>query len=86
MLTIYSLFSNTPIPRLEKKFEEKGYAEFKKSLTKLLTDELEPFRTKRQELLSRETYVNEILDQGERKARIIAQSTIEEVKQKLGLI
>ncbi len=86
LLTIYSLFSGKPIKELEKDFKGKGYAGFKKSLTELLINSLEPFRRKKKELLSREVYIKEILEQGRKRAEIIAQSTMEEVRKKMGLI
>ena len=86
LLMIYSLFSGKTIKELEKKFKGKGYAEFKKSLSDLLVASLEPFRRKRKELLSREVYVKEILEQGTKRAQTIAQSTMQEVKKKMGLI
>jgi tryptophanyl-tRNA synthetase len=85
LLMIYSLFSGKTIKELEKKFKLKGYAEFKKSLALVLIDSLEPFRRKKQELASREVYVNEILDQGAKRAQVLAQSTMQEVKKKMGL-
>jgi len=85
LLIIYSLFSGKKIKDLEKNFKGKGYEEFKKSLTKLLIETLEPLRKKRKELLSREVYVKEILTQGKNRAEIIAQSTMAEVKKKMGL-
>lgn len=86
LLTIYSAFSGKSIPDLEKKFKNKGYADFKKSLAELLIDSLEPLRRKRKELLQREVYLQEILEQGRKKAQSIAISTMEEVKKKMGLI
>ena len=86
LLTIYSLFSGKEIKEIEKEFKDKGYAEFKKSLTKLLINSLEPFRRKKKELLQREVYVRDILDKGAERARIIAQSTMTEVRKKMGLI
>jgi len=86
LLTIYSLFSGKKIKDLEKNFKGRGYEEFKKSLTKLLIETLEPLRKKRKELLSREVYVKEILEQGRKRAQVIAQSTMAEVKKKMGLI
>jgi len=85
LLTIYSLFSGKTVKEMEKKFKEKGYANFKKSLSDLLVDSLEPFRRKKKELLTREVYVKEILSQGARRAQTIAQSTMQEVKKKMGL-
>jgi len=85
LLTIYSLLSGKTIKELEKKFKGKGYAELKKSLTELVINSLEPFRRKRKELLTREVYVREILERGRKRARILARSTIQEVRKKMGL-
>jgi len=86
LLTIYSLLSDKPIKDIEKKFKNKGYSDFKKSLAELTINYLEPLRRKRKELLSREVYVKEILKQGERKAQTIAQSTMQEVRKRMGLV
>ena len=86
LLTIYSLFSDKSIKELERKFKNQGYAKLKQGLTELLIEKLEPFRKKRKELLAREVYVREILRQGAGRARSIAQSTMEEVREKTGLI
>ena len=86
LLTIYSLLSDKPIKDIERKFKGKGYADFKKSLAELAINYLEPLRRKRKELLSREVYVKEILKQGERRAKTIAQSTMQEVRKKMGLV
>ena len=86
LLTIYSLFSKKSIKQLEKEFKGTGYAKFKKSLIELLVKKLEPFRRKKKELSQREMYVKEILNQGQKRAKVIAQSTLEEVKQKMGLL
>lgn len=85
LLTIYSLFAKKEIPQIEKEFKNKGYAEFKKALSQLLINRLETFRRKKKELELREVYVKEILEQGAKKARVIAQSTMTEVRKKMGL-
>jgi len=86
LLTIYSLFSGKTTQELERKFKKSGYAKFKKSLAEQLIFSLDPFRRKREELLSRELYVKEILDQGRKRAKVLAHSTISEVRQKMGLV
>ncbi|HDZ54801.1 MAG TPA: tryptophan--tRNA ligase [Candidatus Nealsonbacteria bacterium] len=86
LLTVYHLFSEKPIKQLEKDFKNKGYAELKKSLIRLLVNSLEPFRRKRQELLSREVYVKEVLNQGSKKAQALAVSTMENVRKKMGFV
>ncbi|MBI2041724.1 MAG: tryptophan--tRNA ligase [Candidatus Nealsonbacteria bacterium] len=86
LLTIYSLFSGEPIKELEKKFAAKGYADFKKHLAAMLIEKLEPFRRKKKELMQREVYIKEILERGRKRAEIIAQATMLEVRQKVGLL
>ena len=85
LLTIYSLLTDKPTTEIEKKFKGKGYGDFKKSLAKVVIDYLEPFRRKRKELLTREVYVQEILNKGVSRAKIIAETTMKEVREKMGL-
>jgi tryptophanyl-tRNA synthetase len=85
LLTIYSLLTGKSIENLEKEFKGKGYGEFKKSLASVVIERLEPFRRKQKELSLREVYVQEILKQGAARAQTIAQETMKEVKEKMGL-
>lgn len=86
LLTIYSLFSDKEIKDLEKEFKNKNYGDFKKELADLIVEELNPFREKKKELLSKENYIDEILDVGAQKASKKASETIKEVKEKMGFI
>ncbi len=86
LLTIFALFSGKTIKEIERKFKEKGYAEFKKSLAELLINSLDSFRRKRKELLTREVYVKEILNQGAKRTQVLAQSTMQDVRKKMGLV
>lgn len=86
LLTIYSLFSQEPIPRLEKKFRKSGYAPFKKSLAQFLIKALEPFRRKKREMGSRDVYIHEILTQSTKRAQALASSTMADVREKMGLV
>jgi len=86
LLTIYSLFSEKPIKEIEYSFKGKGYAQFKNLLAELLINSLEPFRRKRKELLARDIYIHETLKLGAKRAQIIAESVMLEVRQKMGLI
>ena len=62
-----------------------GCTECKKRLAEIMVDFLHPIKTKREELLQNEDYLNEILKQGEEKARAVAQQTIGEVRECLSL-
>ncbi|MCH7551788.1 tryptophan--tRNA ligase [Patescibacteria group bacterium] len=86
LLTIYSLFSDESLSQAEKRFKGKEYSVCKKALADLLARKLEPLRKKKEELDSRELYVQEILHQGEQRARSIAQATMQEVREKIGLL
>ena len=86
LLTIYSLLTGKTTQALEKEFAGKNYGEFKKALAEVVVNYLEPFRRKQKELLTREVYVQEILKQGAAKASTIAKATMQEVKEKMGLL
>ena len=57
-----------------------GCVDCKKLFAKNLNAHLEPFRAKRAELESQPTYVQDVLDDGAKRARVIAQKTMEEVR------
>ncbi|MBE0671853.1 MAG: tryptophan--tRNA ligase [Anaerolineales bacterium] len=50
-----------------------------------LNKNLEPFRAKRAELASQESYVQDVLNDGARRARTIAQQTMKEVREAMQL-
>jgi len=85
LLTIYSLLTDKTTQEIEKQFKGKGYGDFKKALAKILIDYLEPFRRKQKELQTRDVYVKEILNKGASRAKIIAETTMKEVREKMGL-
>jgi tryptophanyl-tRNA synthetase len=57
-----------------------GDVEVKTKLAKALNAQLEPIRSKRAELLARPSTLHDILEDGSRKARAIAQETMERVR------
>ena len=57
-----------------------GCVDCKKLFAKNLNAHLEPFRAKRAELESQPGYVQDVLDDGGKRARVIAQATMEEVR------
>ncbi len=85
LLTIYSLLTGRTTQDIEKEFKGKGYGDFKKALAKVVIDYLEPFRRKQKELQTRDVYVKDILDKGASRAKTIAETTMQEVRQKMGL-
>lgn len=85
LLTIYSEMSGASIKEIEKKFEDKNYVQFKEDLAEIIIKTLEPFRKKRAELEKNPEYVKNVLTKGKENAMFIAEKTLKEVKQKIGL-
>lgn len=85
LLNIYRAFSNEDPSAIEQKFAGKGYKEFKEALADLLTQKLTPIREKYTELRSNEPALKKILQNGASKASAVANKTLQDVKQKMGL-
>ena len=81
LMLIYTSLSNKPIKDIEREFKGKGYGEFKKSLIDLLINTLEPFREKK--YLDKE--IEKIIEDGNNKARNVADKKLQEVKKKIGV-
>ena len=83
LLTIHSLLSGKNIKALEKEFAGIGYGDFKKAVAK----EAKLFLTEFQEKYNKidDNDVQKILDDGARKARPIAEKTLEKVKKSIGI-
>ena len=62
-----------------------GCVDCKRLLAQEINDALVPFRERRSELANRPDYVGEVLDEGARRIRGIAQETIREVRENMGL-
>lgn len=65
--------------------KNKKYADFKNLLSDVIIDFLKDFREKRQELAQNMDQVEKILSTSEEKARNLANKTLTEVKEKMGL-
>jgi tryptophanyl-tRNA synthetase len=62
------------------------YSELKEALAKDIAEYFAEFREKKKELLSRPEYLAEVLADGAAQAKQVAQATLLEVKQKIGLL
>ena len=83
LLTIYSTFTGEKVESLVKKYEGKGYGDFKKDLAEVVKEFLISFQIKLNKITDKE--VREILDEGAEKAKPIAQKTLSEVKKAIGI-
>ena len=84
LLNIYSALSGASIEELEKKYEGKGYGDFKKDLVEVTVDALAPIRKRYEEIRQSEELIR-VLREGAEKADAIAQKTMKRVKKNFGL-
>ncbi len=86
LITIYHLLSGKDVHEIEKMYENKSYVDFKADLGEVIVDFLKPFQEKYNELKKNPDQVEKILQNSEEKARELANSNLEEIKQKMGLL
>lgn len=84
LLSIYSVLSGESIEDLEKKYEGKGYGDFKKDLVEVTINALKPIRERFEEIRHSEE-LPLILEDGANRAREIAEKTMKRVKNNFGL-
>ena len=70
-----------------KKYKSEGvrYSELKDELAEAVYRELTPIQEKRHQLEKDTSYVDKVLEEGAKKARFVAEETVNEVKTILGL-
>ena len=84
LLNIYSVLSGISISDLEKKYENKGYGDFKKDLVEVTVEALAPIKAKYEEIRYSDELI-EILRDGADRANSISIKTMERVKNNFGL-
>lgn len=85
LLVVYELFSGFSREKIEKNFEDKGYAEFKKDLAEVVIGGLENLQKNYKKIQEKPEYLDKILEDGAKKVRPIAEKTLKLVKDKIGL-
>ena len=86
LLNIFNVVSGKTIKQLEKEFEDKGYAIFKKKLADSFISHFAEARERRKKFEKDAELVKKILGGGRISAQKIAEVKIKEVKKKIGLI
>ncbi len=85
LLTIYSVLADLEMNEVEEKFRDKGYGEFKLAVGELVAETLKPVQDKYNQLSKDKKYLQEICNQGAKKASSIAQKTLKSVYEKIGI-
>ena len=86
LLTIYSAFTDTTISDAEKKFDGRGYGDFKIAVGEAVAEVVDPIRVEKNKLLSDKAYLDDVLKSGAERAERLAYRTLNKVYKKLGLI
>ena len=84
LLTIYSSCTGESIETLEKKYEGKGYGDFKQGVADAVVSLLEPIQERYKELVD-SPELDTILDGGADGASVIANKTVAKAKKAMGL-
>ena len=85
LLTIYTLLTDKSEEEIEKHFQGKGYADFKKELADVVVNFIGPIQKKYLDYKKDKKYLETVLSEGAKQAKKQAQVTLREVKQKMGL-
>ncbi len=84
LLNIYMLLSDESPEKIEERFKNKGYGDFKKELAEVMIQALKPIQEKYKEISDDE--VKAILNHGVEKARPLARATYQKAKELMGLV
>lgn len=86
LLTIYQSLTLLSQEQVEAHFANKGYGDLKKAVVEVLNDTLQPLQKRFGEIMNETRYLDEILARGAEKAQLMANRTLQDVKEKVGFI
>ena len=86
LMQIYSSITGLKMEEIEKEFENSGYVDFKTKVAETAVAKLEPIQKKYKELLENKEYLEKIYTEGANRARKLASKTLDEVKERIGIL
>ena len=86
LMQIYSSITGLKMEVIEKEFENSGYGDFKTKVAETAVAKLEPIQKKYKELLENKEYLEKIYTEGANRARKLASKTLDEVKERIGIL
>jgi tryptophanyl-tRNA synthetase len=86
LLTIYTSLSGKSVKDAENEFAGKGYGDFKGAVAEVVIDFLKPIQSKATELLADPKYLTEVMRQGAEKANAVAEKTLRDVYDAIGIV
>lgn len=85
MLVLYENLSGKSRSKIEAHFAGSNYGQLKRELVELTIENLEPIQKEYQRIIKEDSYLDDILEKGQKKASQIAAKTLAEVKKNMGL-
>jgi len=85
LVSIFAAFTDMSVPDVVKRFEGKGYGDFKKELAEAVVTGLAPIQMRIHEWLTDRERLEKILAEGAEKARALARPKMIDVRKRLGL-
>jgi tryptophanyl-tRNA synthetase len=85
LLTIYAALKEITPQEAELRFSGFRYGDFKKAVADAVEEELAPFKARYEEILSSGSYI-QVLQEGAKKASLIANKTLHRVQKAVGLL
>ena len=87
LMTIYALLDPNikNLKQIETTYAGKSYAELKSDLAEVVISFLKPFQAKYNDLRKNSDYIERVLTKSEEKAKILASTTLKEIRERLGL-
>ena len=86
LLDIYSALAGETVADIERRYEGKGYADFKADLAEVVVDALTPIQARIAELEADKSHTLEVLRAGAERAEAIAERTLAKVRERVGLV
>lgn len=86
LILIYSEFANLSVSKTIQQFKNTTYSKFKEKLYDLIVEKLKPFQLKQKELSKNKELIVSAFSKGAIHAKKIAHKTLEEAREKVGLL
>ena len=86
LLGIYSALKDEKFDDVMKEMSGKDFSSFKKLLSELTIDKIEPISKKMNDYLKNKDYLKKILEEGKKKASDISSKNLLEIKKTIGLL
>lgn len=85
LLTLYQVLTRKTPDQIENHFDGKGYGFLKKEVVEAVISVLQPIQNRYKEIIEDTQYIDDVLKQGKEKVMPIAEETLRNVKELVGL-